>query len=175
MSTENQPRSGKDTKLEMLLVAVGLLLAWPALIMAYVTRLIIKRTRHAHLYWLLVGGLGLAGALLLYLRANIYPLVLTESRDIAPLVFHLNGTTILRFLSDAWPVWAWSMCVFPWLALLIELLSPRSLGEHLLAQEKRRRARLARKSKRAARKVRKAPEQINGKGVLGILIENPNE
>jgi hypothetical protein len=73
------------------------------------------------------------------------------------------------------PLWERSVLVFPWCILLAELFSKRSLQSDLLTQERRRRAWQARQSRRAARKAAKAPDQINGQAVLGVLIDDPNQ
>ena len=55
---------------------------------------------------------------------------------------------------------------------LIILFAEVPLEQTLLSQERQRQARQTQKSKQSAIKVRKAPDHINGKGVLGALIED---
>ncbi len=174
MTTENQDQRPADTGkwAEIALVVVVLLAAWPALLLAVVARLCIKRASHPQWLWISAACFGLAGAIFLYLRADIYPLFRVELRDVIPLFLHFNRVFLTRLLLAAWPVWVRSLLIFPLVAALMEFFSPRNLQEQLFAQERRRVAGQERKRRQAARKVRKAPDQINGQGVLGVLIED---
>ncbi len=174
MSTENQDQHHEATgKLaEIALVVVVLLAAWPALLLAVVARLCIKRASHPHWLWIGAACFGLAGAIFLYLRADIYPLFRVELSDVIPLFLHFNRVSLIRWLLAAWPVWVRSLLVFPLVAALMEFFSPRNLQGQLFAQERKRLEGQERKRRQAARKVRKAPDQINGQGVFGVLIED---
>ncbi len=175
MSTENQPRQNQNTLFEIGLLLVVVVLAWPALLLGAITRLGIKNgTTNAQLSWVLTGIFGGACALFLYLYVNPYLFLLVLFHDVAPLFLHIGGVTFRRFLVDALPVWERSVLLFPLCALVIELFSHTSLEQTLLSQERQRQARQTQKSKQSAIKVRKAPDHINGKGVLGALIEDLN-
>ncbi len=175
MSTENQPRQNNDKWLEMALLLVGAVVAWPALLIGAVVRLFIKqRTTNPQPYWILVVVFGVAGTLLLYAYANPYPFLLVLFHDVLPLLLHMDGSTLRRFFLDALPLWERSVLAFPICTLVIELFSPKNLEQTLLAQERQRKATQLHRSKEAVKKTRKAPKQINGKGVLGALIEDPN-
>jgi hypothetical protein len=64
--------------------------------------------------------------------------------------------------------------LIPWSSVLIDLFIPRQLSQTLLTQEHQRRAIQTRHSRQAARRAIHAPDQINGKGVLGVLVEQTN-
>lgn len=174
MSTKYQDQRPADTGkwAEIALVVVVVLAAWPALLLAVVARLCIKRAGYPQWLWIGAACFGMAGAIFLYLRADIYPLFRAELRDVVPLFLHFNKTSIIRLLLAAWPVWVRSLLVFPLVAALMEFFSPKTLQGQLFAQEQKRLERQERKRRRAARKVRKSPDQINGQGVLGVLIED---
>ena len=174
MTTENRDQRPTDVGrwAEIALIAVILLAAWPALLLAVVARLCIKRASHPQWLWIGAACLGLAGAIFLYLRADIYPLFRVELSDVVLLFLHFNRTSIIHLLLAAWPVWVRSLLNFPLVAALMEFFSPKNLQEQLFAQERTHVARQERKRRQAARKVRKAPDQINGHGVLGVLIED---
>jgi hypothetical protein len=157
---------------EIALVVVVLLAAWPDLLLAVVARLCIKRVSHPQWLWIGAACLGMAGAIFLYLHADIYPLIRAELSDVVLLFLHFNRVSLTRFLLAAWPVWVRSLLIFPLVAALMEFFSPKNLQEQLFAQERKRIARQERKRRQAARKVRRAPDQINGQGVLGVLIED---
>lgn len=169
------PRQTNTKELEVFLVLASVIVAWPALLLGTIARWQIKqRTTDPFPYWIGAGAVGALGAIVLITWENPYPFLLLVLHDLVPLVMQIGMPTITHFLHDAIPVWERSILVFPWFLLLIELFSPKNLQASLLAQERRRRAIQASKSKRAARKARNAPNQINGKGVLGVLIDNPN-
>jgi hypothetical protein len=155
------------------LVVVLLLAAWPNLLLAVMARLYIRRASHPYWWWAGAVCLGLAGAFLLYLHGDIYPLFRVELRDAVSLFVNFNRASIMRLLLAAWSVWLRSLLVFPLVAALMEFFSPKNLQEQLFAQERRRIARRERRRRRAARDVRKSPDQINGQAVLGVLIEDP--
>lgn len=174
MSTTNQDQHHADTIkwAEIVLIVVVLLAAWPALLLAVVARLCIKRASHPHWLWIGAICLGLTGAVFLYFRTNIYPLFRVELSDAILLCLHFNRAFLMRLLFAAWPVWVHTLLLFPLVAALVEFFSTGDLQGQLFAQEQRRSARQERKRRQAARKVRKAPDQINGQGVLGVLIED---
>ena len=176
MNHDQQNRPDNDKRLEVALLLISALLAWPAFLLGATSRQLIKRhTDDPFLFWIGAGVLGAIGAWVLYRYENPYPFFLTLSYDIAPLVLHLSGKTVAHFALDALPLWERSILLFPWLTLLIELFTPTSLEDTLRAQERKRRTIQRQKSKRAARLARKAPDFLNGQGVLGTLIDNPND
>ncbi len=176
MSQDQQNRQGNDKRLEMVLLLVGVLLAWPAFLLGALSRQIIKRRDDdPFIYWLGASILGTVGAWVLYRYENPYPFFVTLSYDIVPLILHLSVKTGAHFALDALPLWERSTLLFPWVTLLIEFFTPKSLQDTLLAQERKRRAVQRQKSKRAARLAQKAPDFLNGQGVLGTLIDNPND
>jgi hypothetical protein len=176
MSTENHPRQSDDLWMEALVILVGVLVAWPAVLIGAVAHVVVKqRAPDPFPYWVGAGVLGSVGAWFLYAHANPYPLLVTVLRDIVPLALHLSGGTLRHFVEDALPLWERSVLLFPWLTLLIEIFAPKNLQASLLALERRRRAIQAKKSRRAAHKATRAPDQIHGHAILGALIENPNE
>ena len=174
MTTENQDQRPTDVGrwAEIVLIVVVMLAAWPALLLAVFARLCIKRASHPQPLWIGAACLGLAGAIFLYLRADIYPLFRVELSDVVPLFLHFNRVSLTRLLLAAWPVWVRSLLVFPLVAALMEFFSPRNLQGQLFAQERKRLAGQEHKRRQAARKVRKTPDQINGQAVLGVLIED---
>jgi hypothetical protein len=176
MNAENQPKQENSKGLDIFLVLVCVVIAWPALLVSVVVRWQIKRQcTDPSPYWIAAAAIGACGALLLVTRENPYPFLLRAASDITPLLLQMDSGTLTRFVRDLLPVWERSVLVFPWLMLVLELFSPKNLQATLLAQERRRRAIQTSKSTHAARRIRKAPDQINGKGVLGALIDNPNE
>lgn len=176
MSQDQQPRQQTDKRLEVGLLLAALLLAWPAFLLAVVSRYVIKRhTDDPFIYWLSAGILGTVGAWVLYSHANPSPLLLILSHDIGPLVLHLSTTTGMHFVHDALPLWERSILLFPWVTLVIELFTSKSLEATLLTKARRRKAIQARKSQWAARKAVSAPLLANKKGVFGVLIDDPNE
>jgi hypothetical protein len=171
MSQENQPRQETDKRLEVVLLLVALLIALPAFV-----RLLVKRSTNAPFpYRMCAGVLGALGAWFLYAHANPSSLLLGLARDVKPLALYLSRASVLHVMLDILPMWERSVLLFPWLTLLIELFAPKSLQETLLAQESRHHAIQVSKSQQAAHIAQKAPDQINGKAVLGVLIDNPNE
>ena len=174
MSTEDQDQHHTDMGrwAEIALVVVVLLAAWPALLLAVVARLCIKRASHPQWLWIGATCFGLAGAIFLYLRADIYPLFRVELSDVVLLFLYFSRVSLTRLLLAAWPVWVRSLLIFPLIAVLMEFFSPKNLQEQLFAQERRRLSRQERKRRQAARKVRKAPAQVNGQGVFGVLIDD---
>jgi hypothetical protein len=175
MSANQQPQQENTKGLEMFLLFVGIILAWPALLLSVVARWQIrKHTTEQYPYWI-AGAIGFIGALWLATHANPYPFLLTTLHDIVPLMFHLGMATFTRFMVDALPLWERSLLLSPLCTVLLELFGTKSLQTRLLDQERQRRAAQAKKSQDAARKAAKAPDQINGKMVLGPLIDNPNE
>ena len=176
MNTENQSKQESSKGVDVFLLLVCVVIAWPALLVGVVVRWQIKhRCTDPSPYWIGAAAIGACGALLLVTRENPYPFLLRAVNDITPLLLQMGSGTLTRFVLDIAPVWERSVLVFPWLMLVLELFSPKNLQATLLAQERHRRAMQARKSTHAARRVHKAPDQINGKGVLGALIDNPNE
>ena len=176
MSMQEQHEQDKSKGLEMFLLFFVIVIAWPALLLGAVTRWQIKqRTTNPFPYWIGAGAVGAIGAMVLVTRENPYPFLLVVLHDLVPLFVQIGIPTLKHFLLDALPLWTRSVLVFPWLALVLELFSPKNLQATLLAQERQRRTIQTRKSRRAARRAVNAPDQINGKGVLGVLIENPNE
>jgi hypothetical protein len=176
MNTENQPKQENSKGLDIFLVLVCLVIAWPALLVSVVARWQIKHhCTDPSPYWIGAAAIGACGALLLVTRENPYPFLLRAISDSTPLLLQMNRRTLLHFVLDIAPVWERSVLVSPWLMLVLELFSPKNLQATLLAQERHRRTMQANKSKYAAHRIRKAPDQINGKGVLGALIDNPNE
>jgi len=176
MNQDQQPRQDKDTRLEVVLLLVGLLLAWPAFLLGIVSHQLIKRHINDPLmYWISAALLGTIGVWVLFTHANPYPFLLVFSHDVGLLVRHLSAATAKQVVLDALPVWERSIVLFPWVSLAIELFAPKNLEATLLAQERQRQAGQVQKSHRAARKVANAPDQINGKAVLGALIDNPSE
>jgi hypothetical protein len=157
---------------EIALVVIVLLAAWPALLLAVVARVCIKRASHPQWLWISAACFGLVGAIFLYLRADMYLLFRVELSDVVLLFLHFNRTSVIHLLLAAWPVWVRSLLVFPLVAALMEFFSPKNLQEQLFAKERRRLVGQERKRRRAVRKARKAPDQINGQGVLGVLIED---
>jgi hypothetical protein len=175
MSQENQSRQESTKGLELFLLLACLVIAWPALFLGVIARWQINRTTEPYPYWIGAGIVGVLSIMLLITRTNPYPVLLTVMNDLEPLVLHLSAPTISHFLRDAIPMWERSILVFPWLVLGLELFLPKNLQATLLAQERHHQVIQAHKSRRAARNARKAPNQINGKGVLGALIDNPND
>jgi hypothetical protein len=176
MNTENQSKQESSKGLDLFLMLVCLVIAWPALLLSVVVRWQIKhRCTDPSPYWIGAAAIGACGALLLVTRENPYPFLLTAANDITPLLLQTSSATLTRFVRDCIPLWERGVLVFPWLMLALELFSPKNLQATLLAQERHHRAMQASKSKHAARRVHNAPDQINGKGVLGALIDNPNE
>jgi hypothetical protein len=176
MSQDQQPSQESKKQLEVALLLVALLLAWPAFLLGIVSRQLVKHhTDDPFVYWLGAGILGAVSAWFLYAHANSYPFLLLLAPDVGPLVLHLSRTSAMHFALDALPLWERSILLFPWVTLVIELFTPKHLEASLLAQERQRRAIQAKKSQRAARKAAKAPDQISGKAILGALIDNPNE
>jgi len=176
MNMNQQSKQDDSKSLEMILLLVSIIIAWPALLLGVVLRWQIKqRVIEPFPYWMGAGVLGTLGTYWLASHANPYPLFLMMIHDIIPLVSHFGRSTLLRVMFDALPLWERSLLVCPWIVLVLELFSPKNLQAHLLAQERERRAIQTRKSKRAARRVVKAPTLINGKGVFGAVIDNPNE
>jgi len=175
MNDNKQSPQENNRGLEMLLLLLGLVMAWPAFVLGAIARLLIKHhTTESYPYWIGAGILGALGTVFLCTRANPYPFVLTLSQDIVPLVVHISGTTLTNFVHDAFPLWVRSVLVFPLCTLLFEWFGTTSLETTLLAKEKQRQVIQVKKSQHATRKVRKAPDHINGKAVLGALIDNPN-
>jgi hypothetical protein len=173
---QSQTSHGNDKGIELLVLFVCLLVAWPAVLLGVIARGLIKQhTTEPFPYWIGAGVLGAIGALFLAIRANPYPLVLVVTHDLVPLVLHLSMATFMHLVHDALPLWERSLLIFPWCVLLIELFSPRNLQSDLRAGERRRRAIQAKQSQSAARRAASAPDQINGQAVLGALIDNPND
>jgi hypothetical protein len=170
---QRTPENGKG--LEMFLVFVAFVLAWPALLLGVVIRWQIKqRTTDPFPYWLGAGVVGACGAIVLITQVNPSPFFFPVMNDITPLVFHMGMSTLKQFALDALPLWERSILVFPWFSLLLELFGPKNLQASLLAKERHRQALQIRKSQRAARRAAKAPDQINGHAILGALIDDPN-
>jgi len=175
MKENKQSPQENNRGLEMFLLFLGMVIVWPAFVLGAIARLLIKHhTTEQYPYWIGAGMLGALGTVFLCTRANPYPFVLTLSQDIVPLAVHVSGTTLMNFVHDAFPLWTRSVLVFPLCTLALELFGIKSLETTLLAKEQQRRVIQVKKSQHAARKVRKAPDHINGKAVLGALIDNPN-
>lgn len=176
MSTEkNQTGESDSSRFKIVLLLIAAVIAWPALLFGAVVRLLIKqRTTNPQPYWILASLLSVVGCLFFYIYGNPYPFLLALFHNVVPLLFHLDNTTLRGFFLELLPLWERSVLLFPLCTLVIELFSPKSLEQTLLAHERQRKARQVQKSKQTARKLRKAPNQINGKGVLGALIEDPN-
>jgi hypothetical protein len=177
MSTEKPPEhSGDDQSVIKVLLLVGTVIAWPALFLALLFHLLMKQqTRNQHLFWISAGILGLGGVAWLFARANPSPFLLQAWSDFPSLISHWSKTTAFHLLRDLLPLWERSVLLFPICLLMMELFRPKNLQASLLAQERQHRTIQVRKSKRATHRARKAPDQINGKGVLGVLIDNPND
>ena len=176
MNNDQQNKQYNEIWLEMALLLICLVLAWPAFLLGALSRQIIKHhTNDPFLFWIGAAIVGTVGAWVLYRYENPYPFLLTLSDDIVPLVLHLSIKTAGHFAFDALPLWERCTLLFPWVTLLIELFTPKSLQDTLLVQERKRRALQHHKSKRAARLAQKAPDFLNGQGVLGTLIDNPND
>ncbi len=176
MNTNNDTQRSRGTEelwLHVVLFLCTMLLAWPALFVGFLLRAVLKQSTNPRLHWLLATGLGLSAAAFLYLRGNIYPLVLAEANHVVPLILHTSGATVMQLLTSAWPVWFRSILLSPLVAALIEFFSAKSLEVRLLTQERQRRSRQQRTSHQAARRVRKAPTQIHGQAVFGAVIEDP--
>jgi hypothetical protein len=174
MSTNQQPTQENTKGIEMFLFGVGVILAWPALVLGAVARWQIKQHTTEHYPYWIAGALGGIGALWLATHSNPYPFLLTTLHDIVPLVFHTSTSTLTRFVLDALPLWERSILVFPLFVVLLEIFGTRSLQATLLAKERQRRAMQARKSQRAAGKAANAPPIIKKKGVFGALIDDLN-
>ncbi|HLI87873.1 MAG TPA: hypothetical protein VKV37_04220 [Ktedonobacteraceae bacterium] len=177
MSMQQSPSSqGSDKGIELFVLVICLLVAWPAVLLGLIARGLIKRHTIAPFpYWIGAGALGALGTIVLLTRLNPSPFVPIVEQDLVALLLHLSMATFLHFVYGVLPLWERSVLVFPWCILLAELFSKRSLQSDLLTQERRRRAWQARQSRRAARKAAKAPDQINGQAVLGVLIDDPNQ
>ncbi len=175
MNDKQSSPQDNNKSMEVFVLLVGVVLAWPALLLGVVARWQIKRLAEPLPYWIGAGILGAVGALLLVTRENPSPLLLAVVHDVVPLILHSSRATLMQCVHDVLPLWVRSLLVFPWCILILELFSTRSLQSTLLAQERHRRVSQVKNSQRAARKAAQAPDQINGKAVLGALIDNPNE
>jgi|SRR5450755_1244354 hypothetical protein len=175
MNANQYPPQENNKSVELFLLLVGVVIAWPALLVGVVARWQIRRLTEPSPYWVGAGIVGALGALLLATRENPSPFLFAVLHDVVPLALHTSSATLKQFLLDALPLWARSLLLFPWCTLILELFSTKNLQTTLLTQERQRRATQARKSQSAARRAAKAPDQINGKAVLGALIDNPNE
>lgn len=175
MSQHNQSPQPTTRGLDLFFILIGLLLAWPAMFVSFLIHWSLKR----HPSWqastrISAAILGALGALVLT-RTTPVPIALTAFHALESLIVHRENSMLLLFLQDALPVWERTLLVFPWGILLLDLVLPKSLQATLMEEERQRRRRQVQRSRHAARKALKAPQQINGKGVLGAVIDNPNQ
>jgi hypothetical protein len=71
MNSENQPRQQGDTYMSIVLALIGAIIAWSALLVGAVERVLVKRqTPDPFPYWIAAGRLGLLGAWLLFTFAH---------------------------------------------------------------------------------------------------------
>ena len=132
MNAENQPRQESSKGLDIFLMLVCLVIAWPALLVSVVARWQIKHhCADPFPYWIGAVAIGACGALLLVTRENPSPFLLRAASDITPLLLQMGSATLTRFVRDCIPLWERSILVFPWLMLVLELFSPKNLQAEL--------------------------------------------
>ena len=132
MNTENQSKQESSKGVDVFLLLVCVVIAWPALLVGVVVRWQIKhRCTDPSPYWIGAAAIGACGALLLVTRENPYPFLLRAVNDITPLLLQMGSGTLTRFVLDIAPVWERSVLVFPWLMLVLETLQPEEFTSHL--------------------------------------------
>ena len=167
---ETQPES--QFPLIALLIALALFLAWPAVVLGLSLGFWAKRRQVHTLVWLGLACLGLCCLWLLCLYVGYVPLLQAMVNAIPPF-YHWNRLGVWgAFLPHLIPLWIRSLLLTPVCALSVHLF-PKGMEEELLSKERDRLTKQERASQRAKRRLRDVPDQIEGKAVLGAIIQTP--
>lgn len=162
-----------DVILKIAFAIVVMLVAWPALLLAFLLHRAIRQFVPSLMLTLVTGIVGIGALYLLFQWLDPLPLFQVELADAGGLLSHHSIADVSHFFSVAFPVWLRGLLVSPLIVAGMEVLQPTNLERELLLKEKQRHTRLARRARKAIGKARNAPDEIDGQAILGILIDNP--
>jgi MFS family permease len=175
-SSNYRGNSGQADPLASLIpFLIGILLIFACfgmLVGALLARIIGRRPWSLYA-WVALGVLGAIATLYVYYDADLVHVLMLQVRTAYATLSHLHFNVTLLW-SVTWPVWLRTLCIAPFVGIVLTLFRPSSPENQLLAPVRQLQARLSRSSRRAGRKTRrpeKVPDQVDGQAVLGVPID----
>lgn len=138
---------------------------------ALLARLIGRRPWSLYV-WIPLGLLGALAALYVYYDAALVQVMALQIRTAYTTLSHLQFNAGLLW-SVTWPVWLRTLCIAPFVGIVLVFSQRQSPENQLLAPIRQLQARLVRAKRAAWRKTRrpgKVPDQVDGQAVLGVPI-----
>lgn len=165
----------RDPLAGLIPIVIGILLIFACFGMfagALLARLIGRRAWSLYV-WLPLGLLGALAALYVYYDAGLLRVLALQIRTASITLSHLQFNVGLLW-SVTWPVWLRTLCLAPFIGIVLVLTQRQSPENQLLAPIHQLQARLVRASRAALRKTRrpeKIPDQVEEQAVLGVPID----
>lgn len=175
MASSNSRGRERDPLVGLIPIIIGILLILACFGMfagALLARLIGRRAWSLYA-WLPLGLLGALATLYVYYKAALVQVMALQIRTAYMTLSHLQFNVGLLW-SVTWPVWLRTLCIAPFVGLVLVLTQRQSPENQLLAPIHQLQARLLRASRRAWRKTRrpeKVPDELDGQAVLGVPID----